>query len=257
MELRKKICWMDFPAVQLRFRLLAHRHFEPCPPLLSWFRRSFLRLGDTLANEKSNKIGRRAETRDQDPNTVSSETVFHQMRRSEGNPLTGRGLQQITVPAIAWDSAPRPEQSWEERVKPAKQRLKEWNVDNVLKKGKKPYASPSVQNRRNSLGALETLLFALAQGGPINVCNYWQSCCLAPQMLIHSISGNAYFFVVAAAQTGACVWPAVFLSEEGADPPALGLSVRVEWQWFLTIFYLLMGCTSVHRMEQQEPEEGI
>ena len=59
--LREKLFWMEWPCVQLIFRLLAHHGFRPVPEALSFLHRFFHRIGDTKIIEDTNKKARSVE----------------------------------------------------------------------------------------------------------------------------------------------------------------------------------------------------
>jgi hypothetical protein len=78
-QLRQQLFWMDYPAVQFLFRLLAHHNWEARPEILSLLYNFFHRIGDTKIIEDSNKKARSVEQTgsNRDAKTL---TVAHQLR---------------------------------------------------------------------------------------------------------------------------------------------------------------------------------
>lgn len=108
-QLRKAAFFLDWPSCQLRFRVLAHVGFQPHAGVLQWITRSFLRVGDTLCNEKCNKLGRRTEQHSQESNAVSTSAVFHAVRRPAESIFASRGIPEVCLEAGDWqDGGNRP-----------------------------------------------------------------------------------------------------------------------------------------------------
>ena len=101
-QLRKAAFFLDWPSCQLRFRILAHVGFQPHAGVLQWFTRSFLRVGDTLVNEKCNKVGRRTEQHSQESNAVSTSAVFHAVRRPAESIFSSRGIPEVVLQPEDW-----------------------------------------------------------------------------------------------------------------------------------------------------------
>ena len=117
-SLRQKIFWLDFPSVQLRFRVLDHCGFdlqhELCGEVLQWLRRSKCRIGDSAVVENTNKKARRAEATGSSKE-INASRIFHSIRQLP-NALSMREIPEVKVPDEAWDKEAKLEPTWKARA---------------------------------------------------------------------------------------------------------------------------------------------
>ena len=97
-EVRRKIYWLDWPAVQWIMRLLAHFNFQKDCRLPALLRPLFTRLGDTKMIEEMFKHLRGAETKQQDPKVLDV-LAMYQKAITDARPLRQRGVPVLEVSA--------------------------------------------------------------------------------------------------------------------------------------------------------------
>ena len=223
-ELRKQAYFLDWPVVQYGFRLLAHHHFQGTPPVLEWFRRQFVRLGDSKLIEDTNKIGRRLEQRHQEHKVSPSLTLYHALTRTAYTPLHWRNIPAVQLQSDQFYETPRASQPgrparhpvlpWTDLFNPhATPDEERWHLHTILNTTANPFPSRSPKGQRAAVAALQALRL-LSATGPASAAatEAWQTCGLCP--------GHAYckdaaiepevascFLVVAQATFAARVWP--------------------------------------------------
>jgi hypothetical protein len=227
--LRLKVYFLNWPSVQLRFRILDQILFnfssDHGQHVKDWFRRSKKRIGDSVPIEKSNKAARKTETNGAS-NEMHGQTILHVIRQPEHNAVEERGIPHVKVPAGDWDTKWKPERSWRSKVTPDTSMPAAWKIDNVLKDNK-PYASPNTQSKRHAIAALNALLYFCRTATPRDAKYSWQTCTVVPQLLIHSKHDGLFYFVIAVAADAAVVWKADTI----CDWDEWGLDLDEPWIW--------------------------
>ena len=117
-QLRDKIFWLDYPSVQVRFRVLDHFHFDLSrldPDVLQWLRRSKTRIGDSAVVENTNKKARRAEATGSSKE-INAERILHSIRHGT-NALSTRQIPEVAVAPEDWERDLGPlRPSWKART---------------------------------------------------------------------------------------------------------------------------------------------
>jgi hypothetical protein len=243
-KLREKVFFMDRATTQLIFRLLDHIRFQQnhkhAPQIMALIRRGRHRIGDSVAVEKSAKIARKAEQHDQEHQQVGPHNLLHQLRRAKRNPLAERGIREVAVPDIAWDSEVVPERPWSKMVHPGTQMDDKWGADACLLQGRaKPYKSPGVTSRKHAIMALRIAILLCKEGRKDEAGETWQACAVAGQSFVKDVQTGRYIWVLASAADGLVSWEAKVLCPGPCF--VFGLPLLGSWN--------IMALTDVRRYE--------
>ena len=249
MELRREAYFMDWPINQLGFRLLAQYHFQRTGEVKQHFRREFVRVGDTASIEKTMKICRKVESRDQDPNKADPLPLYHQMTLPK-TPLAARNIPHVHVPDDAFyeglgDSV-HPFRPWREMFKseatpvPPSCALRQ-----VMMKTRGGFPSKTHDSQKHAIGAGQALRHLMVNRRWQETGQAWQTSALKPHCLYQcrgDLSSPAlpfkflnYVFTVATTNYCARVWPADPLTGTGPGPNVcdIGLSPSKAWAWIV------------------------
>ena len=178
---------MDWPICQLPFRLLSQCQFTLVPQLRSYFTWEFTRIGDSKANEETNKIVRRIEEKEKDDKVTSNMRIYQALAGHDSlshteqvrqhlwwatgpgdnpikhttltkTPLDWQGIRHACVSSDTFYEAEpylvmAPENGWAKAFDAkAVVMPRSWNVDNVMDH-RKTYVSKNPQDTRYSIAA--------------------------------------------------------------------------------------------------------
>jgi hypothetical protein len=186
--------------------------------------------------ENSNKKARRAEHLNRDGNVISTASVMHQVRLcgDTRNAIEQRGIKHVLVTDSDLQYGAVKHNEWAKAIQPKNTPLpKDWHADNVTK-STKPYTTTSQPKRRDSIAALQALLWLVQTSQADKASKTWQTCVLAPRCLsIHASGSFEAWLTIATAYDAARVCRLVELPDSTGARRYVP-DFNAPWEW-LTI----------------------
>ena len=209
--LREQVYWMDWPVCQLPFRLLGQCHFRRHPEITKYFRRQFVRMGDSKVVEETHKIVRRIEEKEQDGHVAAAKRIYHALAGHDEespkrttdhgvvgsshdptlkrSPLEWRGVNIACVPSSSYyevnsNITRPPPGGWAKTFDAKATPLpRSWGARNVLD-SHKTYVNKRPQDARHSIAAAMALLGLHKTGSWAEAGNAWHCCAILPHTFV-------------------------------------------------------------------------